>query len=422
MNPKSHPLTIEIKGGHVATYKDPATGIPYDYGVYSYLDYGPSKDFFARFNVRTSPPTQISVNSTYVDFTSGKIVSDYVPPTAGARTAALTKYLELCELYEKILLPGFWDFPSSNQIPEDLLLDFGEFAKKHGIEAAVPQIVSVSGLGVGTPITSTTLYVMQAFGAPMARAILQGQSFVPASRNNSELYSHITQLLGRDVLYSSQVVEAERSVDGISVVISSTDRKLTFIQAKRLLISFEPTLENLKPFGLDVSESSVFSKWEYSNTYASIVSHPSLPQNGSLVNTPIAAAPSNYLTMPQLPYLDKFNYIGPPGFRALMGVNRTFNSFEAKSVVEHALETLIEAQTVPRPLENVSLKWVSFSDHGPMHLRVGKEELRKGFIQNLYELQGRNGTWYTGAAWSAQFTGVVWAFTETVLGKLLEGL
>lgn len=328
----------------------------------------------------------------------------------------------MCEIYEDILLPGFWSFPSPDQVPEDLLLEFGDFAKKHGIEAAVPQIVTISGLGVGTPITTATLYVMQAFGAPMARALLTGSSFVPTSHNNSELYTKIAHLLGDDVLYSSQVVQAERSSDGVSVIVRSSDDKETLIQAKRLLITFAPTLDNMKPFNLDNSETSTFSKWQYSNSYASIVSYPSLPVNGALVNTPVEAAPSNYLSTPDLPWLARFTYIGPPGFRALIGVNRSLTSTEAKSVVENNLETLIKAGTLPRSEGNTSLKWVAFSDHGAMHLRVGREELRQGFIQELYGLQGMRGTWYTGATWSAQFTSVVWAYTETILGKLVEGL
>ena len=321
-----------------------------------------------------------------------------------------------------MILPGYWNFPAPDQIPDDLLLDFGDFAKKYGIEAAVPQIVTISGLGVGTPITTATLYMMQAFSAPMARALLTGSTFVPTSRNNSALYSRISQLLGDDVLYSSAVVKTERSADGISVVVKDANNSPTVIKAKRLLIAFEPTLPNMAPLALDDTESSIFSKWQYSNSYASIVSHPSLPQNGALVNTPLAAAPANYLTIPKLPHLARFTYIGPPGFRALIGVNRNLDSSAAKRVVEDSLERLLEAGTVPRPEGNVSLNWVAFSDHGAMHLRVGKEDLKKGFIQELYGLQGRRGTWYTGAAWSSQFTSAVWDFTETVLGKLIEGL
>ena len=320
-----------------------------------------------------------------------------------------------------MLLPGYWNFPTPDQIPEDLLLDFGDFAKKYGIEAAVPQIVTIAG-GVGTPITTPTLYMMQAFGAPMARALLTGSSLVPSSRNNSELYSRIAEQLGDDVLYSSEMVEAERNSSGVFAFVRSSNGDSIVIHAKRLLITIEPTIQNMAPLALDDTEKSVFGKWQYSNLYASIVSHPSLPKNGALVNTPLEAAPSDYLAIPQLPYLARFSYIGPPGFRGLIGVNRTLSSTAAKRVVEDSLEQLIRAGTVPRSEGNINLKWVAFSDHGAMHLRVGKEDLRKGFIQAQYRLQGRKETWYTGAAWSAQYTSLVWAFTDTILGKLVEGI
>lgn len=308
----------------------------------SYLDYGPTKDFFTRFNISTEPLSQVPVNTTYVDFTNGKIVGNYTPPGASARTTALAQYLELCELYEDIILPGYWDFPLPNNIPADLLLDFGDFARKHALEAAVPQIITISGLGVGTPLTTPTLYIMQAFGAPMGRALLTGSGFVPLSRYNSELYSRIAQLLRDDVLYSSKVVESERSIDGVNAAVKGANGELTLVQAKRILIAFEPTLENMKPLSLDEQEARVFTKWEYSNSYASIVTHPSLPINGALVNTPLAAAPSNYLVIPQLPYLSRFTYVGSPGFRALIGTNRTVSSIGAKKVVEDAFQELLE--------------------------------------------------------------------------------
>lgn len=35
------------------------------------------------------------------------------------------------------------------------------------------------------------------------------------------------------------------------------------------------------------------------------------------------------------------------------------------------------------------LEWLAFSDHGPVHDRVRKEDLEAGFVQSLYALQGR---------------------------------
>jgi len=320
-----------------------------------------------------------------------------------------------------MLLPGFSKFPSPDQIPADLLLNFHDFAQKYGIEAALPRIFDVSGLR-GNLSTIPTVYGMQAFGAPVTRAFVGGSTFVPASHNNSELFGKIGELLGSDVLYSSEVVEAERSSEGVKLVVRKKDGSSVLIQAKRLLVTFEPTLENMIPLDLDDKERAIFSKWEYTNAFAGIVTHPSLPVNVSFSNVPVKAAPSNYLAVPQLPYLSRFAYIGTPGFRVIVGGGKTLNESLAKSVVRDALHKLIDAGTLPAAKPGDELNFVAFSDHGAMHLSVSSEELKKGFIQEQYGLQGHRGTWDTGAAWCAQYTTNVWAFTETILSQLVEGL
>ena len=342
------------------------------------MEYGGARDFFSRFNVSVGNPTRVSVNNTFVDYETGKIVSNYVPPNSSAQRAALEIYLQQCELYENILLPGYWNFPSPDQIPSDLLLQFGQFAKKHGIEAALPQIFTISGLGVGNPIAAPTLYVMQAFGAPMARALLGGiypPAFVPLSRNNSELYGLIEKLLDDDVIYSSVVVSAKRNAGRVKLTVRSKDGKIIRIEAKRLLIAFEPTLENMDAFDLDATERGVFSKWQFTRSYASIVTHPSLPISGSLANTPAAAAPSNYLEIPSLPYIGRIIYLGTAGFRALIG--GSFGSEGAKKLVRDSIDLMVEQGTLPAT-NGTGLQFVAFADHGPMHLRVSSQELSDG--------------------------------------------
>jgi hypothetical protein len=58
-----------------------------------------------------------------------------------------------------------------------------------------------------------------------------------------------------------------------------------------------------------------------------------------------------------------------------------------------------------------------------MHLRVSPEDLAGGFIGRKYALQGRSSTFYTGAAWSAQFTTILWEYNDKyVLPRLLASL
>ncbi|EEY22431.1 amine oxidase [Verticillium alfalfae VaMs.102] len=357
-------IVVEKKaqlGGHVATYIDPDTEVPYDFGVNSYTEYPGAEDFFARFNVSLSPPTRVPLTTTYADFNSGEIQGGYVLPAAADTTAALRKYLEVCG---------------------------------------------------------------KAFGAPIARSFVGlAGSWVPSSRRNQELYDNIAALLDDDVLYSSTVVESQRTDDGVTLRVrtrgSSRD---TVIRAKRLLISFEPTIANLRGIEIDEEERGVFSEWEWSTVYVGIAKHSSLPVSGSLTNTPAAAVPNHWLELPVNPFVGRFDYMGGENFRVLVTGEASTDSCEAQRMVKRAFRTLAEAETIPA-IGNQTLQFAAWSDHGAMHLHVASDTLRDGFITRKYGLQGRSSTFYTGGAWSAQFTTILWEYNnQYLLPKLVASL
>ncbi|KAM0326604.1 hypothetical protein ACHAQA_006473 [Verticillium albo-atrum] len=420
-------LIVEKKaqlGGHVATYIDPETNLPYDFGVNSFTEYPGAEDFFARFNVSLSPPTRVPLTTTYADFTTGEAQRGIVLPAPADTTAALRKYLEVCEKYEHMILPSYENFPTAGNVPEDLLLPFSEFVAKYSLEAAVPRIFQVTGLGMGNMADISTLYVMQAFGAPITRSFVGlAGSWVPTSRRNQELYDNIAEFLADDVMYSSTVVDSERTNDGVTLRVrtrgSSRD---TVIRAKRLLISFEPTLANLNGIDIDEEERDVFSQWEWSTVYVGIAKHSSLPISGSLTNTPAAAIPSNWLELPANPFVGRFDYMGGENFRVLVTGEAHTDSCEAQRMVKRAFKSLASAETIPS-VGNKSLELAAWSDHGAMHLHVASATLRDGFITKKYALQGRSSTFYTGGAWSAQFTTILWEYNnQYLLPKLIASL
>ena len=404
----------------MSTYTD-TSGKTYEYGVQNYLELGDALAFFARFNIPVGAPARVPLTNLYADFSTGETISDYVPPSSAARSDGLTKYIAAAEQYESMLLPGYWEFPLPEDIPADLLLPFGEFAKKYGFEAALPQIFQVP-----TPIPNfleaLTMHVMQVHGAPMARALTgAAPSFTPTGHDNMELYRRIEALLGDDVLYSSEVVGSERGDEGVTLTVKTASGEEIIIKADRLLVAFEPTPDAMAPFNLDETESSVFDKWDTTRVFAGIVQHPSLPANISIVNTVPDAAPDNYLAFPEMPVLARFDYMGAPSdlFRVFVVTDTDLNVDGAQELVRDNLASMIEAGTVESG-DIEDLVFVAFADHGPMHLRASAEDLAEGFIQDLYALQGRRSTWYTGAAWSVQFTTLVWEFNEALLPKLLD--
>lgn len=417
-------INSATQGGHVDTYTD-GEGRTYEYGVQSFLEVGAAADFFARFNITVGVPERVPLTNVYADFSTGETVSDYVPPEAADRTEGLNRFLEAAEPYESMLLPGYWEFPSPEDIPEDLLLPWGEFAKKYGFEAAMPQMFQVPGPAPDFT-GSLTLHVMQVFGAPMARALTgQAPTFTPTEDDNTELYRRIQTLLGDDVLYSSTVTGAERDDDGVKLTVSVAGGEEILIEADRLLVAFEPTSDAMEPFDLDEAETAVFEKWETTRVFAGVVRHPSLPTNVSIVNTVPEAAPDNYLAFPEAPILARFDYMGSPSdlFRVFIVTDGEpdLGVDGAQELVRTSLANLIEAGTVEDG-DIDDLVFAAFVDHGPMHLRASAEDITGGFIQELYALQGQRSTWYTGGAWSVQYTTILWDYNEVLLPKLLESL
>ncbi|KAH7237959.1 hypothetical protein B0J15DRAFT_529394 [Fusarium solani] len=409
-----------LLGGAVNTWTDPKTGTPYEFGVEAFLDYGKAREFFARFNVSMNPSTQGPATTRYADFSTGRLVN-YTAPTAAEQFAAFEKYVELAEQYEDMMLPGLWDFPTAGYIPEDLLLSFGDFAKKHGIEAAVPTIWDVAAVGLGDVKTQPTFYVMQTFPAPLARVFIgKGQTLYAASHRNQEVYDRVSGLLGDDVLYSSVVVRAHRTSKGVKVVAQHKDGQLTEIRAKRLLIAIPPTVANLAPFNLDKHELGVLSKTKYSRAYAGGVVSSNLATNSKVLNT----APSgDWLDYPKISFLQWFrNSDSADGYsQVTMFGDQTLDSKGAKALVERSYKHLVRAGSLPEA-SGKDLRWLTFADHGAVHVRSSLEDLKAGFIQELYSLQGHLSTWYTGAAWSAQLHTPTWAFSDTVVPRLVATL
>ncbi|PKS13172.1 hypothetical protein jhhlp_000516 [Lomentospora prolificans] len=413
-------------GGHTAFYKDPATGKTINVGVQGWMEYKDAFDFAKRMNVSTDGSMQFTtLDYKYIDFKTGEPVTDYVQPGA-EMYPALQRYLDVLEKYEDMVLPGFFNFPEPDAIPEDLLLPFGDFVKKYDLEAAVPQIWDSTAQGLGDTMNMPTLFVVQASGIPMVRALLGlGAAAVPPSGRLFDLFESIAEFLGGDVLYSSTVFSATRGDDGVSLKVLRDDGAVTCVEAKRLLIAFEPTPENLQPFHLDDTEKAVFDKFKYSTVYAGILRHPSLQVSTAYSNRDPETGSSNYTIFPVAAQLGRMDYIG--GTKDLFQFTAVGTDEDTpetmKELIAQSIDTLIEAGSLPATNgTGGGLTFSAFADHGKMHPHVTADELRAGFIQKQLALQGHRSTWYTGAAFSAGFTTVLWEYNKVLLPDMIEGI
>jgi hypothetical protein len=395
--------------------------LPFDFGVQTFNEYGPARAFFERMKVPVSTGPRVATTAQYADFTTGAAVT-FNPPANADRVAALGRFLNATAGFEDYFLPGYWNFPAPGDIPEDLLLPFGQFVKKYQLEAAVNQIFQITGMGTGDMMNSLTLYVLGAFGQPMIRSFLgQGVIFTPDSRRNIELYEAIQARLGEDVLLDTVVKQSLRTPIGHTLWTRSADGKRnTIVLCRKLLIAIEPTAANMEPFNLDFHEQSLLTKFKSTSVHAGIVAHPSLPLGGSVINTPASSSPANYVELPKPNFNVRFDHMGGDLFRVLLVGDQSFTQAKAQELVRQDFARLVGSGLLPASASPAKeLQFRAWADHGAMHMNVPASELRSGFIQKLYALQGRRETWWTGGAFSVQFQSILWAFDDILLPKML---
>lgn len=249
---------------------------------------------------------------------------------------------------------------------------------------------------------------------------LSGTLFKPID-NNGVLYERALELLKPDVLLSSTVQDAMRTANGVELSVKQGDTKYV-IKARRVLYTAGPSLDNLAPFHPDEKETAIFSKWIPGAEFVAVLEASCLPENYSITYLPSAAVPADQLAIKDWPYSLRLDSTGPPGqglFRVIFGANYTVTKDEFTRLVLKSVKDIQNAGTVP---SNCDAEFKALSDHSRPSWPQSAEQLRAGFVQDLYDLQGYNDMWYTGYAWGAQYSSTVWAFTDTVLEKMLGDL
>ena len=320
--------------------------------------------------------------------------------------------------WNDLVLPGYWNFPSGDQIPPDLLLPFPEFVSKYGIADMAPILAVVSGIDINTPFP--TMYVVKNFGSPVVLGFLNNTFFDPLPFNNSLLYEKAGHLLGDDVKLTSTVVEAVRSNNGVRLTVEDhRTGARTLVLAKRLLVASEPSVSNLAVLGLDKQEEAVFSQWAYGPFFTAVLKTNLIPDNTSVS----LMAPANSTTGAK-PYGLNIVWNGVSGyFWILFGPGETLNGDEAKEAILAQMKILAGSGDFPPIGSNIaSSEVVSISNHSGVSWGFSAQQYKAGIVHDLYALQGHKDTWYTGGSWCPDYSSNVWAFTDTILPKLCEAM
>lgn len=416
-------IVIEKKnriGGHTETYIDPATGTPIDMGVVIWHNLTIVRDYFKRFDVPLillgSDAVPNSRTSNY-DLRTGKLVNVTDPPQEEV-AAAFAKYAEQLSKYPKLNDGLFLPDP----VPEDLVLPFGDFVKKYGLEAALPSIYNYNP-GLGDVLTGPTIEQIRVFGLSLVQQLSTG-FLTTAHHNNSELYSRAQAelLSASSLLLNSEVLQSQRSNDSVELVVQTPDGK-KLICAKKLLITIPARLDFLGPFDLSKQEKDVLGKQIDAGYYTSIVKNTGLPDDLSIGNYR-QDTPYN---LPTLPAVYSIGTTGVPGLHlAYYGTQRSTKTFPVsdevvKAEIIKSIKTLQQAN--PDVFNQTEPEFVVYSSHAPFYLQARPEDTKNGYYEKLYALQGLRNTYWSGASFRAQDSSDLWRFSENVvLPQLLAGL
>ncbi|EOA89402.1 hypothetical protein ACJQWK_09560 [Exserohilum turcicum] len=410
----------EHAGGHTNTYTDKATGQSVDYGVVVFHNTTTVNNYFGRFKIPLAPISLTGPQSVDFDFSTGNAVQAAQYSTQAVQ-AAIQKYAGFLSKYPK--LAGGMFLP--NPVPEELVMPFGRLVKKLGLEAMVPIVSQYNG-GFGDVMSVPVVENARVIGLELLQAIASNGLITSARHNNSALYAAAEAELraAKSILLSSTVIQSTRSKSGVDLVVK-TPSGIKHIRAKKLLITIPPRLSNLQAFNPTKAETAVFSKWLNTGYWNMLVENTGFPL-GLQANNRGQGTPYN---LPKLPgaYL-----VGPtviPGvYSTYYATDRSTNEYplDTETVKSRVIAEIKRIQAVNQKGMNFTItepKILIAKSHTPFYCQATASDIKAGFYNSLYALQGQESTFWTGAAWRAHDSSAIWDFNKNVvLPMILKSL
>ena len=117
---------------------------------------------------------------------------------------------------------------------------------------------------------------------------------------------------------------------------------------------------------------------------------------------------------------DGLNPTRVPGiWNVKFGSTVPLSDFDVKATIVNQIRRLSDPTYFPKPPRVLDI--VTFSAHTPFELHVRSAEIAQGFYGALHDLQGRNSTYYNGAAFQVHDSSLIWRYSKDTLVPLLLG-
>ena len=393
-------------GGHAQTVF--VNNLPINLGVQVFEGQSPLvTSYCAQLGVPLIPvPLTGGPPAANVDFRTGTPVT--IPPTDPvALGTAIGTYLQILQTQFPYLDSGF-NLP--NPVPPDLLMPYGDFMTKYGLDALIPSAFQF-GQGSGDILGNPAIYAMKVFGLSVVGAIATS-SFVTVPAGTGALYDAAATFLGGDAIVDAEVVAVARGGTHVEV-LAMTPNGPVIIEADKLVFAIPPTLCNLAMLAPDVLETSVFSRFQADYYSTSLVHFTGLPP-GVAVNNAAANTRANIPPLPAMYGLEATEV--PDYFVGLFGNTSWLPDDVVKASMVTELGNVASSGIYPgMKLQSIT----DFSSHAPFNMRVSASDIAAGFYSKVNALQGHNRTFYTSAAFQTNDSSQIWRFISGLLPQIV---
>jgi hypothetical protein len=392
-------------GGHAQTVF--VNNMPINIGVQVFEGNNPLvTSYCSQLNVPLVPaPLGGGPPAANVDFRTGAPVA-ITPPDPAALGTAIGTYLQVLQTQFPYLDSGF-NLP--NPVPPDLLLPYGDFITKYGLDPLVQTAFEFSQ-GVGDMLGDAAIYPLKNFSLAVVGAIATS-SFVAVPTGTASLYDAAAAFLGGDAVVNAQITAVIRGPSSVQVYAFTPNGPIQ-VQAEKLVVAFPPTLPNLEVLNLDNTEVALFKRFNANYYATSLVQVSGIPL-GVAVNNVAADTRDN---LPPLPGLYGLQPTEVPGYYvALYGST----SWRPDDVVKADIVASIQRLATSAFPGLTFGGFNTFSSHAPFEMMVSASDIAAGFYSQLNALQGHNQTFYTSAAFQTNDSSQIWRFTQGLLPQIV---